>query len=195
MMAAPWYELVAADASLDQGDLIADCPVLAWAPGASRRYESLDNAEALRSFAQTVAIDAVVMTQTCDLAQGKVAHVILCPHFSLDRYRRVWAADQEAHGQVVTNRSWGRQLDRVAAGQVWNLSMLNSEHGEDYHAELRAVDFHQVFTIPRGFVESWLAQRAEPRLRLRPPYREHLSQAFARFFMRVGLPTDIRKTW
>jgi hypothetical protein len=29
------------------------------------------------------------------------------------------------------------------------------------------------------------------RLRLLPPYREHLSQAFARFFMRVGLPVDI----
>jgi hypothetical protein len=26
---------------------------------------------------------------------------------------------------------------------------------------------------------------------LLPPYREHLSQAFARFFMRVGLPVDI----
>jgi hypothetical protein len=29
------------------------------------------------------------------------------------------------------------------------------------------------------------------RLRLLPPYREHLSQSFARFFMRVGLPVDI----
>ena len=28
------------------------------------------------------------------------------------------------------------------------------------------------------------------RLRLLPPYREHLSQSFARFFMRVGLPID-----
>ena len=28
-------------------------------------------------------------------------------------------------------------------------------------------------------------------LRLLPPYGEHLSQAFARFFMRVGLPVDI----
>lgn len=28
-------------------------------------------------------------------------------------------------------------------------------------------------------------------LRLLPPYREHLSQAFARYFMRVGLPQDL----
>jgi hypothetical protein len=28
-------------------------------------------------------------------------------------------------------------------------------------------------------------------IRLLPPYREHLAQAFARFFMRVALPVDI----
>jgi hypothetical protein len=35
------------------------------------------------------------------------------------------------------------------------------------------------------------ANAAGHRLRLLPPYREHLSQAFARLFMRVGLPADI----
>ncbi len=67
--------------------------------------------------------------------------------------------------------------------------------GGDYSAGLRIVDFHEVFSLPRAFLEAWLLERGEPRLRLRPPYREHLSQAFARFFMRVGLPTDIKKTW
>jgi hypothetical protein len=28
-----------------------------------------------------------------------------------------------------------------------------------------------------------------------PPYREHLSQAFARFFMRVGLPQPVDPSW
>jgi len=32
-------------------------------------------------------------------------------------------------------------------------------------------------------------------LLVNPPYREHLSQAFARFFMRVGLPIPIEKKW
>jgi hypothetical protein len=35
------------------------------------------------------------------------------------------------------------------------------------------------------------AHQMGDRLRLLPPYREHLSQAFARLFMRVGLPADI----
>jgi hypothetical protein len=57
------------------------------------------------------------------------------------------------------------------------------------------VDFHEVFTLPRAFLERQLAQRGQPRLRLLPPYREHLSQAFARFFMRVGLPTPVNRSW
>ena len=52
------------------------------------------------------------------------------------------------------------------------------------------VDFRNVYGVPFGFLEELSASRGE-RLRLLPPYREHLSQAFARFFMRVGLPTDI----
>jgi hypothetical protein len=36
-----------------------------------------------------------------------------------------------------------------------------------------------------------LSKRNGKRLRLLPPYREHLSQAFARFFMRIGLPVHI----
>ncbi len=74
--------------------------------------------------------------------------------------------------------------------------MLN-EHKSNGNIELeiRLVDFHEVFTIPRAFLESLLAQRGENRHRLLPPYREHLSQAFARFFMRVGLPIQIEKEW
>ncbi len=45
------------------------------------------------------------------------------------------------------------------------------------------------------FLESLLKQRGQPRLRLLPPYREHLSQAFARFFMRVGLPVQVAQAW
>ena len=52
------------------------------------------------------------------------------------------------------------------------------------------VDFSRVFTVDAGLVRE-LAGSQGPRLRLNPPYREHLAQAFARFFMRVGLPVDI----
>jgi hypothetical protein len=55
--------------------------------------------------------------------------------------------------------------------------------------ELRVVDFRNVFSLPFDFLKSYCAEGE--RLRLLPPYREHLSQAFARFFMRVGLPVPV----
>src|SRR5437588_49586 len=52
------------------------------------------------------------------------------------------------------------------------------------------VDIRRIFTLSVDMVRE-LAAAQSPRVRLLPPYREHLSQAFARFFMRVGLPVDI----
>jgi hypothetical protein len=55
---------------------------------------------------------------------------------------------------------------------------------------IRIVDFGRIYCLPRGYVEKLANHRGE-RLRLLPPYREHIAQAFARFFMRIGLPQDI----
>ena len=66
--------------------------------------------------------------------------------------------------------------------------MLAAHQDETFSEGVRLVDFRRTWSLPIGF----LGQRADrPHLRLITPYREHLSQAFARFFMRVGLPSDI----
>jgi hypothetical protein len=194
-MNLPWYELVPADAPLDQGCLIADCPVIGWKDEPLLMINHGNAVDILQSAVEIAQVDVVVMTQTCDLTQNKVHFVILCPHYSLESYRLVWLDYQIEHGQSPTEKSWRRHLDSIVAGQIWNLAMLNSAEEEELSTELRIVDFHEVFSLPRDFLESWLKQRNQASLRLLPPYREHLSQAFARFFMRVGLPTDIHKVW
>ncbi len=74
--------------------------------------------------------------------------------------------------------------------------MLNREENDgETRIDTRIVNFHEVFTVPRIFLESLISQRGQERYRLLPPYREHLSQAFARFFMRVGLPLPIERNW
>jgi hypothetical protein len=73
--------------------------------------------------------------------------------------------------------------------------MLNAHNSSDQSTEHRIVNFHYVFTLPRSFLESLLSEGSCRRLRLLPPYREHLSQAFARFFMRVGLPISVTPAW
>jgi hypothetical protein len=52
------------------------------------------------------------------------------------------------------------------------------------------VDFRNVYGVHIENLKI-IAEKIPERLRLLPPYREHLSQAFARYFMRVGLPQDI----
>ncbi|HET6574322.1 MAG TPA: hypothetical protein VFG68_12000 [Fimbriiglobus sp.] len=61
---------------------------------------------------------------------------------------------------------------------------------DGFARECRVVDVRQLFSLPIGFVRKRVGL-AGHRLRLLPPYREHLAQAFARYFMRVGLPIDI----
>ena len=194
-MTLSWYEIISPTSSIDQGDIILDCPIAGWKEGPFQLDKTEHEFNILREQIEIAKSDLVVMTQTCDLAENKVSHAVLCPHYPLEEYKQQWEQVERGNGQNPTSKSWGKFLDRVTAGQIWNLTILNEENGSNYSAELRIVDFHEVFSLPRSFLESWLTKNEKTRLRLCPPYREHLSQAFARFFMRVGLPTEIRKTW
>lgn len=190
MMSDSWYSHVEAEIPLTQGDLISDCPVIAWAAGPLNLSGS-EEGEVLKAAATAVRADVVVMTQACDLEYNKVDNVIMCPHISVSEYRKAWEEEMNRLKQTPTKKAWGRFCEDIRDGYIWNLSILNAGESGELRIEHRVVDFHDVYTIPRGFLESLLKQRGRPRLRLNPPYREHLSQAFARFFMRVGLPVPV----
>ncbi len=189
-MSDSWYSHVEAEIPLTQGDLISDCPVIAWAAGPLNLSGS-EEGEVLKAAATAVRADVVVMTQACDLEYNKVDNVIMCPHISVSEYRKAWEEEMNRLKQTPTKKAWGRFCEDIRDGYIWNLSILNAGESGELRIEHRVVDFHDVYTIPRGFLESLLKQRGRPRLRLNPPYREHLSQAFARFFMRVGLPVPV----
>lgn len=193
-MINPWYEVVDARAELTQGDLIFNCPLLTWQPGAFET-QGTDESETLKNMVTAIAADVVVMTQACDLSHGKVSNVILCPHLGLSEYRSDWEAAMQAKEQNPTPKAWRNHCNDICDGFVWNLTMLSSCEKDGLDIENRIVDFHEMYTMPRSFLESLLIQREKPRFRLLPPYREYLSQAFARFFMRVGLPIPTNKAW
>ena len=198
-----WYEVVGAEERLTQGDLIFDCPLSTWAEiavgerpagGPAAPQDALPEQEVLLKRREIIAEDVIVMTQACDLEHDKVSDVVLCPHYALSFFRDdVWKPDQVRKGQKTNAESWQKYYKAIANGHLWNLCALNSSSIEGHAIEHRIVDFHMVYTVPRDFIESLLRQRGKPRLRLVPPYREHLSQAFARFFMRVGLPAALAK--
>lgn len=202
-MSDAWYEVVEASTRLTQGDIIFDCPISTWAEeakvnGASAASaevpEGTPQTEALKKRHEIIAEDVIVMTQACDLEHGKVSDVVVCPHYALSYFREhIWRPDQERKQQKTNSETWQKHFKGMADGHLWNLCVVNSSAIEGHAMEHRVVDFHAIYTVPRDFLESLLKERQKPRLRLLPPYREHLSQAFARFFMRVGLPAPLAK--
>jgi hypothetical protein len=186
-----WYEAVEASSPLTQGDFIFDCPLLSW----KLTSETAGTPEELKSLVEVFREDVVVMTQACDLEFRKVENVVLCPHVSISDFRKTWADWMKARNQNPSEKAWKQTCQDIADGYVWNQALLEQSTHSGLTMEIRVVDFHDVFTVPRTFLASLLASRQSTRLRLLPPYREHLSQAFARFFMRVGLPQPITPAW
>ena len=167
-----WYELIK-EGALEQGDILFRCPIFVPAPLDFPLVEDQEVAGEFREY------DVVVMTQSCDLENGKVSDVVLCAHWDAEEAKKQDAA--------LTSKS---AFHEIKSGRRPRYSLLNRSELLQPPLTVRVVDCGKVFCLPLAFVQK-LAAMQEPRLRLRSPYREHLSQAFARFFMRVGLPQDI----
>ncbi len=185
---------MAAGQPLTQGDLVLDCPRFGWKENANLAGLTADPtslSESIEAFRE----DSIVMTQACDLENRKVNDVVLCPCIPRGEYRHAWEAWMHERKQTVSEKAWKRTCEDVAAGYVWNLAFLSRFDHAGAGTDIRVVDFHRVYTAPLRALESVLAGRQGQRARLRPPYREHLSQAFARFFMRVGLPQSVAFPW
>ena len=170
----PWYALVEGS-DLLQGDFLDQCPILI--PPDDFQIPVLGEPTEIRVELRTY--DVIVMSQSCDLEQDKLDLVLVCPHWSLERL-----ADEN---DFFKSSAGKEQLRR---GNVPGYHLLAPCELSEAKRGIQVVDFRSVYSLPYKFVKSFATRRGK-RLRLLPPYREHLSQAFARFFMRVGLPVDI----
>ena len=193
MIIYPWYEDLNSDDPLSQGDLIRACPTLTYSN--VDFTEGRSAGEVLEAAVIAQEADCIVMTQACDLEHDHVRDIILCPVYDVDSFRTLYEDELKKKDQKLTPRSWNRRLNDIREGKIWNLNLLN-QRGEDREkgqgaVSFQIVDFHEIFSLPKMFLLQWMKQKPQPRVRLLPPYREHLSQAFARYFMRVGLPDDI----
>lgn len=166
----PWYRLVA-DGSLEQRD------ILFAFPSVSVKSSYIDITRDNIDF-DIVSYDVIILTQSCDLAAGKVEHVLLCPLFS-----------QEQLASKINALAKPDGLKSVHRGRVESLYLLPPCQVGEIELPPRIVNFRQVLTVPFDHIAEH-ASRQENRARLCPPYREHLAQAFARFIMRIGFPID-----
>ncbi len=107
--------------------------------------------------------------------------MLVCPLWQLSEF--------EKENEYYRSRQGKEALRR---GYLPGYHLLNRCEIEGFETDYLVVDFRTVYSVPFDFIVN-LAKSRKKRIRLLPPYREHLSQAFARFFMRVGLPVDIPK--
>ena len=165
-----------------QGDLLQGCPILQPSVEileASVEMLGGDEGRGEQSDIPLETYDVVVMSQSCDIIAEKIRLVLLCPYFPLEKMTE---GNPDLRDPELR--------EKIRRGEVFGYHMLNKCDDAAFHDDHLVVDFRSVFSLPLEFLRNFVLLSSK-RLRLLPPYREHLSQAFARFFMRVGLPTEI----
>jgi hypothetical protein len=166
----PWFGVVDGE-EVQQGDILEGCPVF---------LPPKDLAVGIKQEGTFIwkDQDLIVMSQSCDLVKGrtKIDDVLLCS---------VWNRSELKTGHLAQDAG----MEEARRGQLPTFHVLAACEIEGFEREVRVVDFRRVYSLPVPFIRDRAA--IAKRLRLLPPYREHLSQSFARFFMRVGLPVDI----
>ncbi|MCT2535692.1 hypothetical protein NC661_06535 [Aquibacillus koreensis] len=168
-MSNNWYELVNDD-SLEQGDIFKEVNVV------------IPTTELLNGDSDTIdviAYDVIILTQSCDLDNSKTPWVQVTPITPLSEMQKI----SEVFGHK-------KPLESLRRGHEAKYHLINECTISGYEEEICLVDFRNVFTVPFNYIKD-KASIGNNRLRLKSPYKEHLSQAYAKFFMRVGLPSDI----
>ena len=170
----PWYTVAVGD-DLEQGDILEDCPV--FVPPDELANHSVESESQVPFLCDHTHV--IVMSQTCDLVKGreKLEDVLLCA---------VWCPDNLKDDDMFAKvENW----ENARRGRFPAFHVLAKCELKKHNCNVRLVDFRRLYSLPLSFVRA--RAKISPRIRLMPPYREHLSQAFARYFMRVGLPADI----
>jgi hypothetical protein len=158
---------------LAQGDLLPGCLVPHFEADFGAAGEGAPETLALGE--QTL----IIVTQSCDLENGKVGLVAMCPAHTLEDFEAI-------NPPFKKKELW----ENVRKGRVEGLHLLGSLNTPDDNRGSLVVDFGQIFSLPPAYLERRAAALGQ-RQRLDSPYLEHFSQAFARYFMRVGLPSQI----
>lgn len=174
----PWYELCSVGEgetpAILQGDLISACPLLV--PNEKLQLEG-DPVEI-----NVTEYDIVILTQSCDLVQRNVTNVLVAPYFTFNK-----SLEGTEYGR--TSKSKRTFFDKVKQGAMPNFHLLNKDESNGID-DFLLVDFRNVYAIHINYLAEHIKHIQW--LRLNSPYKEHLSQAFARYLMRVGLPMDLR---
>lgn len=164
-----WTQI--SESTLAQGDLLSDCLIPIFGQGFADGGGSAEVA--------VTEADLIIVTQSCDLVNMKVSFAALCPVHSLTKF-------EEKNPEFSSKGRW----ESVRKGRIEGLHLLASPTDPQDNRDALVVDFGQIFSLPLDYLMERSRDLGD-RWRLDSPFLEHFSQAFARFFMRVGLPSSI----
>lgn len=178
-----WYTIITGANSIEQGDFLDDFPIITPPVSLVSASRASDVQEEASAKFQTFNI--VVMTQSCDLVTFRDdSLVILCPRYD-------FKDAQTSDGKNLANKDGWKKL---IAGRFANIHLINKCSLQGFEFDYQVIDLQRIFSVPFSIVRE-IAVAQHNRLRLNPPYREHLAQAFARQFMRIGLPLDLPRDY
>ena len=159
------YTNPSADAAIDQGDLLDQCPL----PLINDiRKDALDTWPVDVDFRRVI-----VLTQTCDLANEKTTTATVAEVFD---------------AQVLVDRKILKPLEikgPLRAGRIWGWYFLPAQ--PDLGLGEMIVDLRRLHTVRLDLLIA-LARGGKRQGRVPPLYREHLAKHFADTFSRIGLP-------
>ena len=173
----PWYEEIHNSDSITQGDIISKCYIPS--PDEGLYQAIVDDVEEIESGVDLQVVNTIILTQACDIEHDKIDSVVLCS---------IWPLSTLIEKNQYFRASKARESLRQGKEPAYHL--LRDYSSDAITVDFSIVDFHRIYSLPKKYIKQ-VAKNKTTRLRLLPPYREHLSQAFARYFMRVGLPMDI----
>jgi len=162
----PWYSIKSKSAPLAQGDLI---------DGLAIHFPSYDNQEQ-KTLVNVSEYDVVVMSQSCDLVKMNADElVILCVR---DSAKQVYGGDLK--------HKW----KNLRTGRFIHNHLINKCEIKGYEFDYQIINLHHIITMEFSLLKKQIQEKSD-RISMLPPYREFMGQAFARQFMRIGLPNDI----
>lgn len=166
----PWYQIVTSESPLEQGDFLPEFPVII-PPDEIR--------PGMRVEVDVETINAIIITQSCDIYKSSVKRILVCPIYTLEEMSKKNPSLESPE-----------ERESIRRGYYFGFHLLNRCELSGYELDYLVVDFQNVSSVDKNFLLKFTKDLGN-RKRLLSPYKEHLSQSFARFFMRVGLPVDI----
>lgn len=139
----PWYRPIPQSQRLFQGELLFGCPILTWKP------EPFDPARSLEEMIGAEKLDVVVMSQDCDIENGNLGYIVLCPHYPLEgAWKDKFKVEREKQKKKFDASAWQSHINSLRNGSIWSLSLLDRVPSGD----LRVVNFKEVYSLPIEFL-------------------------------------------